>query len=789
MPFDYLCEYERISSRYHCAVDQPDVLVASVQQYLDSCDASDTLSDTVVSTVAEQLYTRSVYNHQYERYAVATLLDRLYASVPADVTFPVVQMNNTFHKSDPNQVAPLLDPRYSFNVMALSQELQDIVQWERDLSLSYFGFVTLQSKYLLHQNHPVSRVVERPQHMYLRVAVTAHQNRIVLDRQSPLYRKMLRDIRETYDELSLGNYTHATPVLTNSGTIMQQLASCFLAEIKGDSLDGIMRSLSDCAHISKGAGGIGMNINKVRSEGSYIHGTNGFSHGVPSMLKVYDALSVYVDQGGNKRPGAIAMYMEPWHMDVLDFIKLRRQTGNHTVRVNNLFLGLWVPDLFMRRVEQDATWTLFSPDDVPHLLELWGADFDRAYELQEQLPGRKQRVRARELMSELILSQIETGMPYMLYKDACNRKSNQQNLGTIKCSNLCTEIVQYSSPDEIAVCNLASVALPRFVGHTTDGRPYFDYAALGKTVRRAVKNMDSLIDVTSYPVPETRVSNLSHRPIGLGVQGLADVFLVFGCAWGDELSRSLNREIFECIQYHALMESCRLAKRLGRYKSYETSPAARGVLQMDWWPDAKYSGMFDWGTLRRDIQKWGLRNSLLTTVMPTATTSHLLGNSISIEPYSDNIYKHRTNCGEFVVVNRHLEQALRLRGLFEPRVVDRIVSQRGSVQNIPEIPQDVKRVFRTVYEVSQRVLLEMSAERAPFIDQSQSLNIFLLDDDKLFQKIYNCHMTGWRLGLKTGSYYIHVINKQLHALPSYQAKEHAEEEDKVCSRTCDSCHS
>lgn len=822
--FDYQREYERLVRLYGCSVSDPALLVATIQRLIDS-SALDSLSETDVNNVAERVYMMSMRDHSYERYAVCTLLDDLYRRVPDDLRYPVAQMQNVQHKSDRNVICPLLTSRYIANVYALAPYLAPYIDWQRDTELSYFGLVTLLQKYLLHLTEPRTRVVERPQHMYMRVALTIFQNQIVMDPDHPQFQRVVQDIVETYHMLSRGLYTHATPVLTNSGTIMQQLASCFLLEMRDDSLDGIYDTLKQCALISKWSGGVGLNIMKIRGKGSLIHGTNGLSNGVPSMLKVFDTSSVYVDQGGNKRPGAFAVYMEPWHADVLEFVKLRRQTGNHTDRVQHLFLGLWVPDLFMRRVEQDLEWTLFSPDDTPVLLELHGDAFEREYQALEQtFAGRKKVVRARELMREIVMSQIETGMPYMLYKDSCNRRSNQQHLGTIKCSNLCTEIVQYTSREEVAVCNLASLALPRFVMFCRPGDvlsqvenyarlvlpkeaefrsepddeffcPVVHLGLLKEVVRQMVRNMDSLIDVTEYPLPETRRSNMRHRPLGLGVQGLADVFCLFGCAWGDPLSRKLNVLMFEGIYYAAVKASVELADERGFYPTYPGSPASRGLLQMDMWDAVETSGLFDWPKVRQKMQRCGLRNSLLTTVMPTASTSQLLGNSISIEPYRDNIYKRITNCGEFLVVNRHLERDLKRLGLFTDAIVEQIIEGRGSVQHIESLPARLRQVYRTVYETSQRTLLEMNRDRAPYIDQSQSHNNYLLDDGDLFNRIYNCHMYGWRLGLKTGSYYVHVINKQLHSLGTKQstnAKQLDTEKPLMCNRDdagCVSCHS
>lgn len=786
--FDYSVEYHRIAAQYKCAVSDPELLIAKIQNKINSAQCT-ALDSELVDNIANEVYMLSMKDHSYERYATCSLLDRLYKLVPEDMTYSIDRMQQMSHKRHPHIIAPMLDDRFSGNYRALQPYLQPHLVHERDRDFSYFGLVTVIKKYLLRLKVPTEEVVERPQHMYMRLAVNIHQNMIVHYPHNSLFQKVVKSIVKTYDMLSRHLYTHATPTIINSGTLNNQLASCFLMHINEDSIHGIYDSLKECALISKGAGGIGMNVNPIRGNNSFIHGTNGTSHGLPSMLKVFDGTSEYVDQGGNNRKGAFAMYIEPWHIDVFDFVKLRRQTGSHEVRVRSLLLALWVPDLFMRRVEQDLDWTLFSPDDVPDLLHLWGDKFNHQYELyenDERYNSRRRRIKARALWSEIIDSQIETGLPYMLYKDACNSKSNHQHLGAITCSNLCTEIVQYSSPNEIAVCNLASVSLAKFVVWTTPGHPnylppnaitsidktetktepHIDYKHLGKVVRRMVTNMDYIIDVTRYPLDKAEKSNKKHRPIGLGIQGLADVFLKFGCEWGDETSHFLNRSIFECIYFNALTQSCKLAKKFGKYVSYENSPVAKGLLQMDMWPAQQLCGFFDWPLLRANIAQLGVRNSLLTTVMPTASTSQIMGNSIAAEPYADQVFRRKTQCGDFLIINRHLEQDLKSLGLWTDKVMDAIIRDRGSVQDVAEIPDRLKRVYRTIYEIPQRVLLDMAAERGRFIDQSQSQNIYFFDDEQLANKIHSCHFHGWKLGLKTGQYYMHIKNKHLHANPT-----------------------
>ena len=597
---------------------------------------------------------------------------------------------------------------------------------------NYFGFKTLERSYLLQVDKVVA---ERPQHMLMRVAVGIHEE----DIDAAI---------ETYSLMSEKWFTHASPTLFNAGTPRAQLSSCFLITMKDDSIEGIYDTLKQCALISKSAGGIGLNVHCIRATGTYIAGTNGHSNGLVPMLRVYNNTARYVDQGGNKRPGAFAIYLEPWHADILEFLDLKKNTGNEEMRARDLFYGLWIPDLFMKRVEIDGMWSLMCPHDSPGLADVWGEEFEALYEKYEKEGRFRKQVRAQTVWYAIVESQMETGTPYMVYKDHCNRKSNQKNLGTIKCSNLCTEIVEYSSPDEIAVCNLASIALNRFVNekeHT------YDFEKLKHVSKVVTRNLNKVIDVGYYPLPETERSNKRHRPIGIGVQGLADAFILMRHPFESPEAKLLNKQIFETIYYGALEASCELAEKFGPYETFEGSPASQGILQYDMW-DVTPTALWDWSVLKQKIGKHGLRNSLLLAPMPTASTAQILGNNESIEPYTSNIYVRRVLSGEFQIVNPHLLRDLTERGLWSEDVKLQIMTNRGSVQGIDGIPQDIKDLYKTVWEISQKVVVEMAADRGAFIDQSQSLNIHM--DDATYGKITSMHFQGWKMGLKTGMYYL-----------------------------------
>mmetsp|Transcript_11191 Transcript_11191/g.35426 ORF Transcript_11191/g.35426 Transcript_11191/m.35426 type:complete len:821 (-) Transcript_11191:43-2505(-) len=632
--------------------------------------------------------------------------------------------------------APLVKQEFAELARKLAPRLEGAMRYERDFGYDYFGLRTLVRSYLLGLT-PAGTPQERPQHMLMRVALAVHGEDV-------------EGVLAAYEYMSRGLYTHATPTLFNAGCPRGQLCSCFLLTTRDDSVEGIFQTLSDCALISRSAGGIGLSISHVRASGSYIRSTGGKACGLVPMLRVFDATARYVDQGGGKRRGAFAMYLEPWHADVFDFLELKRNHGKEEQRARDLFYALWVPDLFMRRVEAGGNWSLFCPSEATGLVDLHGDEFDQAYEAYER-EGRAVRVvPAQQLWFAILESQVETGTPYMLYKDACNKKSNQKNLGTIRGSNLCTEIVQYTSADEVAVCNLASLALPRFVDIAAGGER-FDLDALRRVAGFVVRSLDRVITANAYPLPQASASNMRHRPMGLGVQGLADVFAMLGLPFESDEARRLNRDIFEAIYFGALQASCELAAELGEYESYPGSPASMGLLQYDLW-GVEPSGRWDWRGLKANITNHGLRNSLLLAPMPTASTAQILGNNECFEPYTSNLYARRTLAGEFLVLNPHLQQELQRLGLWSREIRDRVIAAGGSVQGIPEIPPETREVFRTAWEMKQKTLIDMAAERGAFIDQSQSLNVFL--KAPTFAQLSSMHFYAWRAGLKTGLYYL-----------------------------------
>lgn len=625
-------------------------------------------------------------------------------------------------------------PLIADDVMQIIEEnaelLDSTIIYDRDYGFDYFGFKTLEKSYLLKVN---GKIVERPQHMYMRVSIGIHKN----DMESAI---------KTYHLMSERWFTHATPTLFNAGTPKPQMSSCFLLTMKEDSIDGIYDTLKQTAKISQSAGGIGLAIHGIRATGSYIGGTNGTSNGIIPMLKVFNDTARYVDQGGGKRKGAFAIYLEPWHADVFEFLDLRKNHGKEEMRARDLFYALWIPDLFMKRVEQDGDWSLFCPNEAPGLHESWGDNFEQLYEQYEREGRARKTIKAQELWFAILEAQIETGTPYLLYKDAANSKSNQQNLGTIKSSNLCTEIIEYTSPDEIAVCNLASLALPRFV---INGQ--FDHDKLYEVTYQATKNLNKIIDYNYYPVDEARNSNLRHRPIGLGVQGLADVFIQLRLPFESDAAKTLNKEIFETIYFAAMTASKDLAKIEGPYETYAGSPVSQAQFQFDLW-GVEPSLRWDWYSLKAEVLKHGVRNSLLVAPMPTASTSQILGNNECFEPYTSNIYVRRVLSGEFVVVNKHLLNDLIELNLWNDEMKNRIIANNGSIQKIEDIPDHIKDVYKTVWEIKQRTLIDMAADRGAYICQSQSLNLFV--DAPTTSKLTSMHFYGWRKGLKTGMYYL-----------------------------------
>lgn len=625
-------------------------------------------------------------------------------------------------------------PLISEEIFGFAQQHKDrimeAIAYSRDFEFDYFGFKTLEKSYLLKVH---GKIVERPQHLFMRVALGVQIGNI-------------EEAIKTYNLISEGWFTHASPTLFNAGTNKAQMSSCFLVAMKDDSIDGIYETLKQCALISQSAGGIGLSIHNIRAKGSFIKGTNGTSNGIVPMLRVFNDTARYVDQGGGKRKGAFAIYLEPWHADIEDFIELKKNHGKEELRARDLFYALWINDLFMKRVETDADWTLMCPHKSPGLADCYGKEFEALYEKYEKEGRGVKTMKARDLWFKVISSQIETGMPFMLYKDAANEKSNQKNLGTIKSSNLCTEIMQYTSDKEIAVCNLASIALPKFV---QDGK--FDHKTLFDVTYQVTKNLNRIIDLNYYPVEEARYSNLKNRPIGIGVQGLADTFFKMRLPFESEGARQVNKEIFETIYFAALSASADLAKKEGHYESYPGSPISQGIFQHDMW-GVKTTDRWDWNALRAKIKEFGVRNSLLMAPMPTASTSQILGNNECIEPVTSNIYTRRVLSGEFALVNKHLVKDLIQLGLWNEEMKDRIIAHNGSVQYIPEIPADIKELYKTVWEIKQKSVLEMAADRGAFIDQSQSLNIHM--EDLNFGKLSSLHFTAWKLGLKTGMYYL-----------------------------------
>ena len=625
-------------------------------------------------------------------------------------------------------------PLIADDVMQIIEDNADLLDstiiYDRDFAFDYFGFKTLEKSYLLRI---AGKVAESPQHMYMRVSVGIHKADI-------------DNVIKTYHLMSERWFTHATPTLFNAGTPKPQMSSCFLLTMKDDSIDGIYDTLKQTAKISQSAGGIGLAIHNIRATGSYIGGTNGTSNGIIPMLRVFNDTARYVDQGGGKRKGAFAIYLEPWHADVFAFLDLRKNHGKEEMRARDLFFALWMSDLFMKRVEANEQWSLFCPNEAPGLSDCWGEAFEKLYTQYESAGKARKTIKAQDLWFKILESQIETGTPYLLYKDAANSKSNQQNLGTIRCSNLCTEIMEYTSPEEVAVCNLASVALPRFVTNGT-----FDHQKLFDVTYHVTKNLNAVIDNNYYPVEEARYSNMKHRPVGLGVQGLADVFIMLRLPFESDLAKMLNKNIFETIYFAAMTASNDLAKQHGAYETYEGSPVSKGIFQFDMWGVVP-TDRWNWAALKASVKEYGVRNSLLVAPMPTASTSQIFGNNECFEPYTSNIYTRRVLSGEFIIVNKHLLKDLVNLGLWNNAMKNKIISANGSIQQIEEIPSDIKELYKTVWEIKQRNLIDMAADRGAFICQSQSLNLFV--DSPTASKLTSMHFYAWKKGLKTGMYYL-----------------------------------
>jgi len=708
----------------HPSVDAVKISMRVIEGIFEGV-ATTQLDDLAAETAASLTTTHPDYALLASRIAVSNLHKNTEKSFSAT-------MESLYTYVDPktNKKAALIADDVHKIIQENAEMLDSHIIYDRDFGYDFFGFKTLERSYLLKMNN---KLAERPQHMLMRVSIGIHKE----DIDAAI---------ETYDLMSQKWFTHATPTLFNAGTPKPQMSSCFLLTTKDDSISGIYDTLTQCAKISQSAGGIGLSIHNIRATGSYIRGTNGTSNGIVPMLKVFNDTARYVDQGGGKRKGSFAIYLEPWHADVFDFLDLKKNHGKEENRARDLFYAMWTPDLFMKRVEEGGDWTLMCPDECPGLSDVWGEKFEKLYTKYEKEGKGKKTIKAQELWFKIMESQIETGTPYMLYKDAANSKSNQQNLGAIKSSNLCTEIMEYTAPDEVAVCNLASIALPMFV---KEGK--FDFNKLFEITYVATKNLNKIIDNNYYPVPEAKNSNLRHRPIGLGVQGLADAFILMRHAFDSPEAKLLNKQIFETIYYASLTASKDLAKIDGTYESYKGSPISEGKFQQDLW-GVEATDLWEWDVLREEVKKHGVRNSLLLAPMPTASTSQILGNNECIEPYTSNIYTRRTLSGEFVVVNKHLMRDLVKLGIWNENLKNKLISSNGSVQNIDEIPENIKELYKTAWEISQKVIIDLSADRGAYVDQSQSLNIFM--EDANFAKLTSMHFYGWKAGLKTGMYYL-----------------------------------
>lgn len=708
-------------------VDPVKVAMRVIEGLYDGVTTSE-LDNLAAETAASMTVTHPDYALLAARIAVSNLHKNTTKSFSETMT----EMYNYVNPRT-NQEAPLLSDEVYEVIKANAEVLDSKIIYNRDFNYDYFGFKTLERSYLLRIN---GRIVERPQHMLMRVSVGIHLNDI-------------ESVIETYELMSKKYFTHATPTLFNSGTPKPQMSSCFLLSMKDDSIDGIYDTLKSTAKISQSAGGIGLSIHNVRATGSYIRGTNGTSNGIVPMLRVYNDTARYVDQGGGKRKGSFAVYIEPWHADIFDFLDLRKNHGKEEMRTRDLFLAMWIPDMFMKRVQEDGEWTLMCPNECPNLYNVHSDEFDALYLKYESENRGRKTVKARELWEKILESQIETGLPYMLYKDAANRKSNQKNLGTIRSSNLCTEIMEYTSEDEIAVCNLASISLPMFVENGT-----FNHQFLFDVTKRITRNLNRVIDRNYYPIIEAENSNMRHRPVGLGVQGLADAFIMMRLPFTSDEAKQLNQEIFETIYFAAVTASNELAIEEGPYSTFVGSPISQGEFQYNMWglKDSDLSGRWDWASLRKEVMEHGVRNSLLLAPMPTASTSQILGNNEAFEPYTSNIYTRRVLSGEFIVVNKHLLHDLVELGLWNEDLKQEIMRANGSVQNIAVIPTQIKELYKTVWEMSMKDIIDMSRQRGYFIDQSQSLNLFM--EGATYAKLTSMHFYAWQSGLKTGMYYL-----------------------------------
>ncbi len=679
---------------------------------------------------AETCATMATKHPDYARLAARIEVSNLHKETNTSF-FNTMKRLYTYVDPKTGENAPLLSKETFGAIQKHAAQLDEAIDYSRDYEYDFFGFKTLERSYLMRLD---GKVIERPQHMLMRVAVGIHG-------------EDLDSVKQTYELMSQKWFTHATPTLFNAGTPKPQLSSCFLLSMQDDSIDGIYDTLKQCAKISQSAGGIGLSIHNVRAKGSYIRGTNGTSNGIVPMLRNFDMTARYVDQGGGKRKGSFAIYLEPWHADIESFLELKKNHGKEELRARDLFYAMWVPDLFMKRVENNDVWSLFCPNEAPGLHDSYGEEFEKLYEKYEREGKYREQMRAQDLWFKILESQTETGTPYMLFKDHANRKSNQKNLGTIRSSNLCTEIMEYTSKDEVAVCNLASIALPRFV---KDGD--FDHEQLYNIAYVAATNLNKVIDVNYYPVEEARRSNMRHRPIGIGVQGLADTFIMLKMPFDSNKAKQLNKEIFETIYFAAMTASKDQAIQHGPYETFEGSPVSKGIFQFDMWGVTPDSGRWNWEELKREVKKHGVRNSLLLAPMPTASTAQILGNCEAFEPYTSNLYLRRVLSGEFVVVNKHLLRDLIKEGLWNEEMKQKIMLQNGSIQDIKEIPQHIRDLYKTVWEISQKAIIDMAADRGAYICQSQSLNIHMQNPN--FGKLTSMHFYAWQKGLKTGMYYL-----------------------------------
>jgi ribonucleoside-diphosphate reductase alpha chain len=708
------------------------------------------ISMRVIEGIYDGVTTSELDNLAAEIAATLTTTHPDFAKVAARIA--VSNLHKSTKKSFSETMTDLHDyvnPRTGKKASMIAEDVYKIIQdnadkldstiiYNRDFGYDFFGFKTLERSYLLKIN---GEIVERPQHMLMRVSVGIHKE----DLDAAI---------ETYELMSKRYFTHATPTLFNAGTPKPQMSSCFLLQMQDDSIEGIYDTLRQTAKISQSAGGIGLSIHNVRATGSYIRGTNGTSNGIVPMLRVYNDTARYVDQGGGKRKGSFAVYLEPWHADVFQFLDLKKNHGKEEMRARDLFFAMWIPDLFMKRVEENGEWTLMCPNECPHLFDTYGDEFEKLYTSYEKVGKGRKTIKARELWEKILEAQIETGNPYMLYKDAVNRKSNHKNLGTIRSSNLCTEIMEYTAPDEVAVCNLASIAIPMFISEGADGKKFFDHKKLFKVTKKITRNLDTVIDQNFYPVPEAENSNMRHRPVGIGIQGLADAFILLRLPFTSEEAKILNQEIFETIYFASLTASMELAKEKEPYSTYKGSPISQGEFQFNMWniSEDDLSGRWEWKKLRESIMKNGVRNSLLVAPMPTASTSQILGNNEAFEPYTSNIYTRRVLSGEFIVVNKHLLEDLVNLDLWDNDMKEDIMRANGSIQHIEVIPQELKELYKTVWEMSMKDIIDMARHRGYFIDQSQSLNLFMKDPD--YAKLTSMHFYGWKSGLKTGMYYL-----------------------------------